>query len=76
MQRVIAWCLYMLIKYSRPLLGSPGCCRYTVSCTDYALMLLDDVQQFGNGLLRVLWLIFKRVVSCHPFKASKMKKLQ
>lgn len=71
MQRIIATCFIVLIKFWRPILGSRGCCRYVVSCTDYAIILLQDVQQFGTGIIHALNLIVKRVLSCHPFTRNK-----
>ncbi len=38
------------------------CCRFTPSCSSYALL---SVQRFG--ILEGAWLIFKRLIKCHPF---------
>ena len=38
------------------------CCRFTPSCSSYALL---SVQRFG--IIEGAWLIFKRLIKCHPF---------
>jgi putative membrane protein insertion efficiency factor len=38
------------------------CCRFTPSCSSYALL---SVQRFG--VIEGTWLIFKRLIKCHPF---------
>jgi len=53
----------MLIKLYRllvsPLLGAN--CRYTPTCSEYSIESLRK-----HGLLRGLYLSFKRVISCRP----------
>ncbi|HBR70263.1 TPA: hypothetical protein DIC20_04655 [Candidatus Dependentiae bacterium] len=56
--------LIFMIDVTRPFLGCPGCCRYTISCTIYAKDYLNDEE---TPLYKVLWDIIKRVFSCHPF---------
>jgi putative membrane protein insertion efficiency factor len=38
------------------------CCRFTPSCSSYALLA---IQRFG--IIEGAWLIFKRLIRCHPF---------
>ena len=38
------------------------CCRFTPSCSSYALI---SIQRFGPG--KGAWLSVKRVIKCHPF---------
>ncbi len=38
------------------------CCRFTPSCSSYALL---SIQRFG--IIGGAWLIFKRLIKCHPF---------
>jgi putative membrane protein insertion efficiency factor len=38
------------------------CCRFTPSCSSYALL---SIQRFG--IMEGARLIFKRLVKCHPF---------
>ncbi len=47
---------YMLSTFLGP------CCRFTPSCSSYALL---SVQRFG--IIEGAWLIFKRLIKCHPF---------
>ena len=44
-----------------PLLGNS--CRYLPTCSEYSIDALKKV-----GLLRGLYLSFKRIFSCHPIK--------
>jgi putative membrane protein insertion efficiency factor len=38
------------------------CCRFTPSCSSYALL---SIQRFG--IIEGALLIFKRLIKCHPF---------
>jgi putative membrane protein insertion efficiency factor len=38
------------------------CCRFTPSCSTYALL---SIQRFG--IVEGAWLISKRLIKCHPF---------
>ena len=67
MRKILTFPLVMLIRAYRylvsPLLGPH--CRYTPSCSQYALEALQR-----HGLMRGLWLTLKRVGSCHPWHAG------
>jgi len=54
--------LIFLIVGLRPLLGPPACCRYAVSCTEFAVFQLENEPFF-----KAIWNISKRLLSCHPF---------
>lgn len=41
---------------------SGGACRFTPSCSDYALVAVRR-----HGALRGLWLACGRIARCHPF---------
>jgi putative membrane protein insertion efficiency factor len=41
---------------------SGGACRFTPSCSEYAIDALAT-----HGLARGLWLALRRVARCHPF---------
>lgn len=46
----------------RPLLGPSGCCKYDISCGNYAVLQLQD-----QNIVIALFNIIKRVISCNPF---------
>jgi hypothetical protein len=50
-----------LYRHTFSILLGP-CCRFTPSCSSYALL---SVQRFG--ILEGAFLIFKRLIKCHPF---------
>lgn len=50
--------LIFLIVGLRPLFGIAHC-RYAVSCTTFAKWQLEE-----KGLIKALWAIFKRILSC------------
>lgn len=41
---------------------SPGTCRYTPSCSRYAVEALE-----AHGAIRGSWLALRRLLRCHPF---------
>jgi len=43
-----------------PLLGN--CCRFYPSCSDYGI---EAVNKYG--VVKGMWLIFKRLIRCHPW---------
>ncbi len=53
--------LIHLYQYTLSTLLGP-CCRFTPSCSSYALL---SVQRFG--VIWGIWLIIKRLIKCHPF---------
>lgn len=53
--------LITLLLGLRPLLG-PACCKFSVSCTEFAVLKLQE-----EPLWRALWEIAKRLVRCNPF---------
>ncbi|WP_341793990.1 MULTISPECIES: membrane protein insertion efficiency factor YidD [unclassified Rickettsia] len=56
--------LLLIIKFYQyfisPLLGNN--CRFYPSCSEYAK---DAIIIHGN--FKGLWLVFKRIIKCHPF---------
>jgi putative membrane protein insertion efficiency factor len=57
----------MLIKIYRNVVSPhlPASCRYTPTCSAYALEAFER-----HGLLKGLWLTIKRVFSCNPWGGS------
>jgi len=53
--------LIILLIGLRPLLG-PAHCKFTVSCTEFAIIKLKE-----GPLFHALWEIFKRLLRCSPF---------
>jgi uncharacterized protein len=66
MSALLARLLILLVHVYRaslgPLLG--GSCRFTPSCSTYALEALER-----HGAARGTWLSVRRVLRCHPFHA-------
>lgn len=60
MQKLIILLLRVYQWFLSPLLGNH--CRYTPSCSGYAL---DAVKKYGTG--KGLWLASKRLLRCHPW---------
>ena len=50
------------IKLIRPFLGPSGVCRFTPTCSAYALEAVNK-----HGCIKGLFLAVKRLLRCHPF---------
>lgn len=48
--------------YQHAFSGRPSPCRYTPTCSSYALEALEV-----HGALRGSWLTVRRLARCHPF---------
>ncbi|MDO5441743.1 MAG: membrane protein insertion efficiency factor YidD [Bacillota bacterium] len=57
--------LIVLISFYRSYISPrfPSSCRYTPTCSEYAL---EAIQKYGA--LKGGWLAFKRILRCHPGK--------
>ena len=60
--RTIAYTLIFAINFIRPLLGPGNICPFTIGCTQYALLQLQE-----QPLLVALKNIIHRLLNCHPF---------
>jgi len=57
------WIIIQLIKlYRKTPLPTHGMCKYTPTCSEYALIALDRF-----GLIKGLYLTIKRILRCNPF---------
>ncbi|WP_204137573.1 membrane protein insertion efficiency factor YidD [Halomicronema sp. CCY15110] len=63
MKTCLLWCIQGYRRFVSPLF--PPTCRYTPSCSQYALAA---IQQYGAG--RGSWLAGRRILRCHPFHAG------
>lgn len=43
----------------------PACCRYTPTCSQYTIEAVGK-----HGVVKGLWLGFKRIMRCHPWGGS------
>ena len=56
--------LLLMIRFYRRAVSPcfPPCCRYTPTCSQYALEALEKY-----GALKGGWLALRRILRCHPF---------
>lgn len=60
-----ALCMFIyLFKLARPLLG-PRACRFTPTCTEYALEAVKK-----HGAFHGFFLALRRLFRCHPFNSG------
>ena len=66
-KRVATWPLIALVRFYQYFISplTPPSCRYTPTCSQYALEALRKY-----GLLKGLWLTLKRLARCHPWGGS------
>ena len=53
-----------LIRFYRRAISPfrPACCRFTPTCSQYALEAIEKYGAWKGG-----WLAFRRILRCHPF---------
>ena len=63
--RALAWPLVLFVRAYQLFLSPflPPSCRYTPSCSAYAIEALQR-----HGALRGGWLALRRIARCHPFR--------
>ena len=60
MKNVLIWLITLYRKYISPI--KPACCRFTPSCSAYAIEALEK-----RGLIMGLLLTIWRILRCNPF---------
>lgn len=61
------WMLLLPIRFYRAFISPmlPPSCRYTPTCSEYAMIALKK-----HGVFKGLWLATKRILRCHPWGGS------
>ena len=64
MRRVLQWLLLGLIRFYQRAISPyfPPCCRYTPTCSQYALEAVKKYGPFKGG-----YLALRRILRCNPF---------
>ena len=64
MRRFLQWLLLGLIRFYQRAISPyfPPCCRYTPTCSQYALEAVKKYGPFKGGYLALL-----RILRCNPF---------
>ena len=64
MRRFLQWLLLGLIRFYQRAISPyfPPCCRYTPTCSQYALEAVKKYGPFKGGYLAV-----RRILRCNPF---------
>jgi hypothetical protein len=67
MSRALAWTLKLPIHFYRYCISPlfPPVCRYTPTCSQYAL---EAITKYGP--FKGTWLAIKRILRCHPWGGS------
>ncbi len=66
-RRLAAWPLIVLVRFYQRCISplTPPSCRFTPTCSQYAL---EALRKYGP--LKGLWLTLKRLSRCHPWGGS------
>ncbi len=66
-KRILAFPLIVLVKFYQYCISplKPPCCRFTPTCSQYALQALRK-----HGPLKGGWLTLRRILRCHPWGGS------
>lgn len=65
--KLIAFFLIVCIRLIRPMLGPMNICPFTIGCTQYGLLQLQE-----QPLFIALKNIFQRLIQCHPLSHIKL----
>ncbi|MBR6759116.1 MAG: membrane protein insertion efficiency factor YidD [Alistipes sp.] len=66
-KRVAVFPLIVLVRFYQYCISplKPPCCRFTPTCSQYALQALRK-----HGPIKGSWLALKRILRCHPWGGS------
>lgn len=66
-KEILSLPLILLVRFYQKFISpyKPSCCRFTPTCSQYALEALRK-----HGPLKGSWLAFKRIIRCHPWGGS------
>ena len=59
-KKLVLACLWFYQKILSPL--KPRTCRFFPTCSEYSILAVKK-----HGVIKGLWLTFKRLLKCHPF---------
>ncbi len=67
LRHIAAYPLILLVKFYRVCISpyKTPCCRFTPTCSQYALEALSKYGPFKGS-----WLAIRRLLRCHPFGGS------
>ena len=67
LKEILIFPLILLVKIYQSIISPlfPPTCRYTPTCSEYAIQSLKK-----HGLIKGVYLSIKRVVNCHPWGGS------
>ena len=67
LNKILIFPLILLVKIYQSIISPlfPPTCRYTPTCSEYAIQSLKK-----HGLIKGVYLSIKRVVNCHPWGGS------
>ncbi|MBO5839411.1 MAG: membrane protein insertion efficiency factor YidD [Bacteroidales bacterium] len=67
MKKIFSWFFILLIRFYQTAISphTPAACRYTPTCSQYALEAIKK-----HGPFKGLWLAIKRILRCHPWGGS------
>ena len=66
-KEILSLPLILLVRFYQKFISpyEPSCCRFTPTCSQYAL---EALRKYGP--LKGSWLAFKRIIRCHPWGGS------
>ena len=66
-KEILSLPLILLVRFYQKFISpyKPSCCRFTPTCSQYAL---EALRKYGP--LKGSWLAFKRRIRCHPWGGS------